>query len=75
MPFVTPIASALLYYDFMIGDEGQQILLKRDFVPASRRIDTPRNRVPLAIVDPALVVDQGERWAKLYDEIIVKGGR
>lgn len=67
--------AALLYYDFMIGDEGQQILLKRDFVPASRKMDTPLNRGPLTIIDPALVVDHGERWAKLYDEIIVKQGR
>ncbi len=67
--------AALLYYEFMIGGEGQQILLKRDFVPASRRVDTALNRGPLTIIDPALIVDQGERWAKLYDEIIVKGGR
>ena len=59
----------------MIGDEGQQILLRRDFIPASRKIDTALNRGPLTIIDPALLVDQGERWAKLYDEIIVKGGR
>lgn len=65
--------AALLYYEFMIGDEGQEILLKRDFVPASRKIDTPLNRGPLTIIDPALIVDQGERWATLYDEIIVKG--
>jgi iron(III) transport system substrate-binding protein len=67
--------AALLYYDFMIGEEGQGILLKRDFVPASRRLDTPLNHGPLTIVDPALLVDQGERWAKLYEEIIVKGNR
>jgi iron(III) transport system substrate-binding protein len=67
--------AALLYYDFMIGDEGQDILLKRDFVPASRKLDTPLNRGPLTIIDPALIVDEGERWAKLYDEIVVKQGR
>lgn len=67
--------AALLYYEFMIGDEGQRILLKRDFVPASRKMDTALNRGPLTIIDPALIVDQGERWAKLYDEIIVKGNR
>lgn len=67
--------AALLYYEFMIGDEGQQILLKRDIVPASRKMDTALNRGPLVIIDPALVVDQGERWAKLYDEIIVKQNR
>lgn len=67
--------AALLYYDFMIGEEGQNILLKRDFVPASRKLDTPLNRGPLTIVDPALLIDQGERWARLYDEIIVKQAR
>jgi iron(III) transport system substrate-binding protein len=67
--------AALLYYDFMIGDEGQEILLQRDFVPASRKLDTALNRGPLTIIDPALIVDEGERWAKLYDEIVVKQGR
>lgn len=65
--------AALLYYEFMVGEEGQRILLQRDFVPASRKMDTALNRGPLTIIDPALIVDQGERWAKLYDEIIVKG--
>ena len=64
--------AALLYYDFMIGDEGQQILFKRDFVPTSRKIDTPLNRGPLVIIDPKLVLDESEKWSKLYDEIIVK---
>ena len=64
--------AALLYYEFMIGEEGQLILLQRDFVPASRKLDTPLNRGPLTIVDAALLIDQGERWAKLYEEIIVK---
>ena len=67
--------TALLYYDFMIGDEGQDILLKRDFVPASRKLDTALNRGPLVVIDPALIVDEGERWARLYDEIVVKAPR
>ena len=67
--------AALLYYDFMIGAEGQEILLKREFVPASRKLDTALNRGPLTIIDQALIVDHGERWATLYDEIIVKQGR
>ena len=53
--------AALLYYDFMIGDEGQQILLKRDFVPTSRKIDTPLNRGPLVIIDAKLVLDESEK--------------
>ena len=64
--------AALLYYDFMIGDEGQQILFKRDFVPTRRNIDTPLNRGPLIIIDPRLALDEAEKWVRLYDEIVVK---
>ncbi len=64
--------AALLYYDFMIGDEGQQILFKRDFVPTSRKIDTPLNRGPLVVIDPALVLDESDKWAKRYDDIFIK---
>ena len=67
--------AALLYYDFMIGEEGQRILLKREFVPASRKLETALNHGPLTIIDAAVLVDQGERWAKLYEEIVVKGAR
>jgi len=67
--------AALLYYEFMIGDDGQRILADRESVPTSRKIRTALDRSSLKIIDPVLLVDQGERWAKLYEEIIVRGGR
>ena len=41
----------------------------------SKKIRTVLDRGALKIIDPVLLVDQGERWAKLYEEIIVKGSR
>ncbi|TMH43821.1 MAG: extracellular solute-binding protein [Betaproteobacteria bacterium] len=67
--------AALLYYEFMIGDDGQRILADRKSVPTSKKIRTVLDRGALKIIDPVLLVDQGERWAKLYEEIIVKGSR
>ena len=67
--------AALLYYDFMIGDDGQRILSERKSVPTSRKIPTAIDRDALKIIDPVLLVDQGGRWSKLYEEIIVKGSR
>jgi iron(III) transport system substrate-binding protein len=67
--------AALLYYDFMIGEEGQRILAERKSVPTSRKIRTYLDRDALRIIDPVRLVDQSERWAKLYEDIIVKGGR
>ena len=65
--------AALLYYDFMIGEEGQQILADRKSVPTSRKIRTYLDRDSLRIIDPVRLVDQGERWAKLYEEIVARG--
>jgi len=67
--------AALLYYEFMIGDDGQRILAERKSVPTSRKIHTALDRSSLKIIDPVVLVEEGERWAKLYEEIIVRGGR
>jgi ABC-type Fe3+ transport system substrate-binding protein len=67
--------AALLYYEFMIGDDGQRILAERKSVPTSRKIHSALDRSSLKIIDPVILVDEGERWAKLYEEIIVKGSR
>ena len=67
--------AALLYYDFMIGEDGQRILADRKSVPTSRKIRTILDRDALRIIDPVRLVEHSERWGKLYEEIIVKGAR
>ncbi len=67
--------AALLYYDFMIGEQAQRILAERQFVPTSRKIDTPLHRLPLKLADPAEMLDQSARWTRLFEEIILRKGR
>jgi iron(III) transport system substrate-binding protein len=67
--------AALLYYDFMIGEQAQRILAERQFVPTSRKIDTPLHRLPLKLADPAEMLDQSARWTHLFEEIILRKGR
>lgn len=64
--------AAVLYYDFMLADEAQKILGERDFVPASRNIPSPLASVPIHLVDAAQLLDDGDKWSRLYDEIVVK---
>jgi iron(III) transport system substrate-binding protein len=64
--------AALLFYDFELGPEGQQILAKRDFVPTNRKIDTPLNKIPMKFVDAATSLDQATKLQKLYEEIFTK---
>ncbi|HEY4316559.1 MAG TPA: ABC transporter substrate-binding protein, partial [Herbaspirillum sp.] len=63
--------AAVLYYDFMLSD-AQQVMLKLDYVPTSRKVDTPLNAMPLKFVDPLVVLDQNDKWQKLYNEIFIK---
>jgi len=63
--------AAVLYFDFMMSD-AQEILSKRDFVPTSRKVDTPLNKMPLRFIDSKVILDEEEKWKKLYQEIITR---
>ncbi|MEA3195117.1 MAG: iron(III) transport system substrate-binding protein [Betaproteobacteria bacterium] len=67
--------AAVLFFDFEIGEEGQRILAKRDFVPTNRRIDTPLNKIPLELVDPKVMLDEHAKWTKLYEELFLRQAR
>jgi iron(III) transport system substrate-binding protein len=66
--------AAVLFFDFMLSD-AQHLLLKRDFVPTSRKVMTPLNKMPIKFVDPKVILDEEAKWHKLYQEIIVKQSR
>jgi iron(III) transport system substrate-binding protein len=65
--------AAVLFYDFELSDEGQKLLAARDFVPATTRIDTPLDRVPMTFIDPRATLDEYDKWTALAEELF--GGR
>ncbi|MEP7067848.1 MAG: extracellular solute-binding protein [Usitatibacter sp.] len=67
--------AAVLFYDFEISPEGQKILVGRDFVPTSRKVDTPLNKIPMKFVDARVALDEFTKWEKLYAETFTKGAR
>ena len=64
-------ASALLFYDFMVG-EAQKLLAAADFVPISKLVDSPYPNVQIRMIDPARALDLQDKWLKNFDEMIVK---
>jgi len=64
--------AAVLFYDFEIGEEGQRILAMRDFVPTNRKIDTPLNKIALTLVDPKAMLDDHDKWTKLYEDLFLR---
>jgi iron(III) transport system substrate-binding protein len=64
--------AAILFLDFMLSD-AQQLLLGRDFTPTNMKVKPLET--PFRVIDPAQMLDEGDKWSKLFDQIIVKQGR
>jgi ABC-type Fe3+ transport system substrate-binding protein len=60
--------AAVLFYDFALSEEGQEILA-REFVPTSKKIDTPLNKMPMTFVDPRVMIDEYDKWTNLYMDL------
>src|SRR5215467_7758902 len=63
--------AALLFYDYMLG-EGQQYLVKMDYVPSNTKAASPLQGVKIVQTDPARSLDESEKWQKLFEEIVLK---
>jgi len=65
--------AALLFADFMLSREGQELIKQRNRVPASTMVDSPLNKFPFEMIDPALVLDESEKWEKHWSNLFLKG--
>ena len=67
--------AAVLFYDFELSEEGQKLIATRDFVPTSRKVDTPLNKVPMKFVDARVSIDEYDKWKNLYEDLFIAGAR
>ena len=65
--------AALLFADFMLSLEGQTLIKKRNRVPASPKVDSNLNDFPYEMIDPVVVLDEAEKWEKLWSDLFLKG--
>jgi iron(III) transport system substrate-binding protein len=63
--------AAVLFYDFLLSD-AQAILAKRDFVPTSTKAETALNKMPIKFIDSKVVLDEHDKWTKVYDATVLK---
>jgi iron(III) transport system substrate-binding protein len=60
--------SALLFFEFLLS-EGQGILSQRNAIPVAKAFPSPLANFPFKVTDPAKLIDDGEKWTKIYREI------
>jgi iron(III) transport system substrate-binding protein len=67
--------AAALFVDFLLSPEGQAILQKGGYVPANLRVGDRAQKLPLKFVDPAVILDEHDKWKKLWAEIVLGSAR
>ena len=65
--------AALLLADFILSREGQEIIKARNRVPSSREVASPLSNFPFALIDPAIMLDDWDRWSRLWSELFLGG--
>ncbi|HEY4074420.1 MAG TPA: extracellular solute-binding protein [Herbaspirillum sp.] len=66
-------SAALLYADFILSKEGQEILKRAGNVPVSTAVDSPLKNFKYELMDPAAVVDNWDKWNGLWNNLFLGG--
>jgi iron(III) transport system substrate-binding protein len=66
--------AGVLFMDFLLSD-AQPILATRDFIPTNVKVKPLPEGLTLKFVDPAKILDENDKWEKLYKDIITNQGR
>lgn len=66
--------AALLFAEFLLSPEGQELIKKRKRVPASRAVRSPLNDFEYQAIDPVIVLDEADKWLPLWEQLFLKQG-
>ena len=66
--------AALLFYDFMLSAEAQELLVSMEYAPTHAKVPSPLGKLRFTLVDPAVALDESDKWAKSFEEVILRRG-
>jgi iron(III) transport system substrate-binding protein len=67
--------AALLFYDYMLTEEAQKLLVGLDYVPTNSAVPSPLGKLRIKMIDPVSSLDQIEKWTTSYEDVVLKGAR
>jgi iron(III) transport system substrate-binding protein len=65
--------AALLFADFLLSKEGQEIIKERGRVPVSLAVDSTLNKFEYQVIDPAIILDERDKWERLWADLFLGG--
>ena len=67
--------AALLFYEYMLGEEGQRVLVGMDYVPSNTKVASPLKGVKILQTDPVRTLDESDKWKDLFERIVLNPAR
>jgi iron(III) transport system substrate-binding protein len=64
--------AALLFADFVLSPEGQQMFNSMGRFPASVKVKSKLVTFPYLMLDPVELIDEDEKWLKYWNELVAK---
>jgi iron(III) transport system substrate-binding protein len=61
---------ALLFYDYMISPEAQDILAKIGYFPTSLKVEPPVKNIKLKVLDPGKLLDDQDKSVARFESIL-----
>jgi len=61
--------AALLFADFVLSPEGQQLFDSMGRFPSSQKVKSTMGTFPYVMLDPIVLVDEDEKWLKLWNPL------
>ena len=65
-------AAALLFYEYLLGPEGQKAMTSINYVPTSTKVESPLKGVKIVQTDPIRSLDESQKWSRLFDDVVVR---
>jgi iron(III) transport system substrate-binding protein len=62
--------AALLFADFLLSPEGQQLFNSMGRFPANQKVKSGLITFPYLMLDPVTLIDEDEKWLQVWNELV-----
>ena len=64
--------AALLFYDYLLGEEGNRQIAKLGYAPTNRQLESPLSKLRVKVLNASTLLDESAKSNALFDDIIIK---
>ena len=64
--------AALLFYDYLLSEEGNRQIAKLGYAPTNRHLESPLSKLRVKVLNPSTLLDESVKSNALFDELVIK---